>query len=66
MVRAIDMGDYFRIPSDNRDLNYDQFFSSGDSKVSLSVDYTSHHAKILDYPDLVKLILSLEYVRTRL
>jgi UDP-glucose 4-epimerase len=66
MVRAIDMGDYFRIPSDNRDLNYDQFFSSGDSKVSLSVDYTSHHAEILDYPDLVKLILSLEYVRTRL
>jgi len=66
MARSIDMGSYFRIPSDNRDLNYDQYFSVGDGKVSVSADYTSHNAKILSYSDVVDLMKALDYVRFQL
>ena len=43
MAKAIDMGDYYRIPCDNRDLNYDKFFIEGDEKVSQIEDYHSHN-----------------------
>lgn len=66
MVRSIDMGEYFRIPSDNRDLNYDQFFSLGDSNISSGVDYTSHATEILPHSDLVSLLMSLDYVQSQL
>ena len=48
MARAIDMGDYYRIPCDTRDLNYDKFFTEGNEKVSKIEDYHSHNTVRLD------------------
>lgn len=61
MARADDLGDYFRIPADTRDLNYDKFYFEGEQKVDISIDYTSHSTKRLSIPEikntLKKLIL---------
>lgn len=63
MAKAIDMGDYFRIPCDSRDLNYDKFFVEGDEKVSKIEDYHSHNTKRLDVEGMKKLLLKLDIVR---
>ena len=47
-THLIDMGNYYRIPCDNRDLNYDKFFSEGDEVVSRIEDYHSHNTQRLD------------------
>jgi UDP-glucose 4-epimerase len=66
MAKAVDMGDYFRIPADNRDLNYGKFFTEGESKVSEVEDYTSHNTTRLDLEATKKLLLKLEMIRTDL
>jgi len=66
MAKATDMGDYFRIPADNRDLNYGKFFTEGESKVSEVDDYTSHNTERLDIEGTKKLLLKLEMIRTDL
>jgi UDP-glucose 4-epimerase len=66
MAKAIDMGEYFRIPADNRDLNYAQFFSEGELKISIQDDYTSHNTNRLNISDVKKLLLKLDYVREQL
>jgi UDP-N-acetylglucosamine 4,6-dehydratase/5-epimerase len=63
MAKAIDMGDYFRIPADNRDLNYGKFFTEGESKVAEVEDYTSHNTARLDVDGMKKLLLKLEIIR---
>jgi len=63
MAKATDMGDYYRIPSDNRDLNYCKFFTEGESKVSEVDDYTSHNTKRLNIKDTKKLLLKLDSIR---
>lgn len=63
MVRSIDMGDYYRIPCDNRDLNYDKFFTKGDEEVSKIEDYHSHNTKRLDVEGMKDLLLKLRFVR---
>lgn len=63
MAKAIDMGDYFRIPCDTRDLNYDKFFVEGDEKVSKIEDYHSHNTKRLDVAGMKELLLKLDLVR---
>lgn len=66
MAKAIDMGDYFRIPADNRDLNYGKFFTEGESKVSEVDDYTSHNTDRLDVEGTKKLLLKLDLIRNDL
>ena len=63
MAKAIDMGNYFRIPCDSRDLNYDKFFVEGDEKVSKIEDYHSHNTKRLDVEGMKELLLKLDIVR---
>jgi len=63
MSRAIDMGNYFRIPCDTRDLNYDKFFVQGQEKVSQIEDYHSHNTTRLDVEGMKKLLLKLDLVR---
>ncbi len=63
MAKAIDMGNYFRIPCDSRDLNYDKFFVEGDEKVSKIEDYHSHNTKRLDVEGMKELLLKLDMVR---
>jgi UDP-glucose 4-epimerase len=66
MAKAYDMGDYYRIPADNRDLNYGKYFTEGESKVSEVEDYTSHNTTRLDVEGTKKLLLKLEMIRTDL
>lgn len=63
MVKSIDMKDYFRIPCDNRDLNYDKFFIEGSEDVSRIEDYHSHNTARLDVEEMKKLLLRLRFIR---
>lgn len=66
MVRAEDMGGYFRISVDSRDLNYDQYFSEGESSVSKMEDYTSHNTKRLNVEELKQLLLNVKEIRNEI
>lgn len=66
MAKAQDMGGYYRIPADNRDLNYAQYFSEGEEKISHQEDYTSHNTERLDVEQVKKLLLKLDYIKQEL
>ena len=66
MARAEDMGDYYRIPADIRDLNYACYFTEGEAKVSGHEDYHSHNTLRLDEDGLIELLLKLDFVRKAL
>lgn len=59
MARSIDMGNYYRIPCDARDLNYDQYFSLGQEKISKFEDYHSHNTKQLNVEEMIALLRKL-------
>ena len=59
-VKAIDMGRYFRIPRDERSLNYEKYFSKGNKKLNLGESYTSHNTERLDVEGMKKLLKKLE------
>lgn len=63
MAKAIDLGNYYRIPADTRDLNYGKYFTEGEKKVSEVDDYTSHNTKRLDIEGIKKLLLTLPIIR---
>ena len=63
MVKAEDLGDYFRVPADTRDLNYGKFFTEGESKIAEVEDYTSHNTTRLDIEQTKKLLLKLSSIR---
>lgn len=63
MAKAIDMGDYFRIPCDTRDLNYDKYFVEGEEKISQIEDYHSHNTRRLDVEGMKELLMKLQIVR---
>lgn len=63
MARSEDLGDYYRIPADNRDLNYAQYFSEGEEKISHLDDYTSHNTERLNVEQVKTLLLKLDYIR---
>ncbi len=62
MAKAEDLGDYYRIPADNRDLNYAQFFSEGEEKISHQDDYTSHNTERLNVEQVKQLLLKINYL----
>ena len=66
MAKAEDMANYYRIPADNRDLNYAQYFSEGEEKISHQEDYTSHNTKRLNIAQIKELLLKLEYIKDEL
>ena len=61
MLKSIDMGNFYRIPADNRDLNYNQFFSEG-SEMKDITDYNSNNTKQLNIEKVKELLLNLDYV----
>jgi len=65
MARAEDMGNYFRIPCDTRDLNYDKFFVKGQEEISRTEDYNSHNTHRLDVKGMKELLLKLPEVKER-
>lgn len=63
MAKAIDMGNYYRIPCDTRDLNYDKFFTEGNEDVARIEDYHSHNTARLDVEGMKDLLLKLRFIR---
>ena len=57
------MGDFYRIPADNRDLNYAQYFSEGEESVSVIEDYHSHNTEQLGVEGMKKLLATLPLIR---
>lgn len=63
MTKAEDLGEYYRIPADNRDLNYDQYFSEGMPDFANLNEYHSHNTAILDVEEMKQLLLKLPIIR---
>ena len=66
MAHAQDLGSYFRIPADNRDLNYAKYFSEGEEKIAQFEDYTSHSTRQLDVGEVMHLLLKLDSIKKEL
>jgi UDP-glucose 4-epimerase len=66
MVKAEDMGNFYRIPADNRDLNYSMFFSEGEKNIATIEDYHSHNTERLNVEGVKNLISKLALVRKEL
>jgi UDP-glucose 4-epimerase len=64
--KAEDMGTYYRVPADNRDLNYDKYFIQGDEKLSTMKEYNSHNTYRLSVDEVKEKLLSLSYIRKEL
>lgn len=60
MVKAEDMGNYYRIPADNRDLNYDKYTSKGEKRFEMAEEYNSHNTERLDVEGMKQLLLKLD------
>lgn len=63
MAKAEDMGEYFRVPCDTRDLNYDKFFLQGQEEVSVIDDYHSHNTHRLNVEEMKNLLLKLDFIK---
>ncbi len=63
MAKAEDMGNYYRIPCDTRDLNYDKFFVEGNEQIARAEDYHSHNTRRLDVEGMKQLLLKLDFIR---
>ncbi|WIM05136.1 MAG: polysaccharide biosynthesis protein [Candidatus Nitricoxidivorans perseverans] len=66
MARVEDMGRYYRIPADDRDLNYNKYFVEGETRVSSLDDYTSHNTERLDVEQVKALLMKLDFIREAL
>jgi UDP-glucose 4-epimerase len=63
MARAEDLGDYYRLPADTRDLNYERYFSKGEPDMTKIEEYHSHNTERLDKENLKKLLFELPLIR---
>jgi UDP-N-acetylglucosamine 4,6-dehydratase/5-epimerase len=66
MMKAEDMGDFYRIPADNRDLNYAMYFSKGEQDLNEISDYHSHNTNQLNLDEVKQLLSNLSYVKKEL
>jgi len=66
MQKAMDMGDFYRIPADNRDLNYSRYFSEGEVDMSKVEDYHSHNTQQLSREELKQTLLGLDFIKENL
>ncbi len=62
MLTAEDQNGYYRIPADNRDLNYEKYFEKGSKEVELITDYNSHNTHRLDVKEMISLLYKLPYI----
>ena len=65
-LHAEDLGKYFRVPADNRDLNYEKYFEIGDEKLSIDREYNSHNTEILNIEQIKEKLLQLDYIKKEL
>ena len=66
LFKSIDLGNYYKVPIDNRTLNYDMYFEKGDKPLSEETEYTSENTNRLDKDGLIKLLLKLDYIKSEL
>ncbi len=66
MAKAQDMQRYYRVPADNRDLNYNKYFIEGEEMINTSDDYTSHNTQRLDVAEVKKVLLQLKYIQEQI
>lgn len=66
IARSEDLGRYYRVPSDNRDLNYNRYFIDGEEKISDLTDYTSHNTQRLNVEEVKTLLLKLDFIKEEL
>ncbi|SDP84742.1 UDP-glucose 4-epimerase [Eubacterium maltosivorans] len=65
-VHAIDRGDFYQVPVDKRDLNYEKYFSEGDERIGLKEEFNSNNTEILDVEQVKEKLLTLEYVQNEI
>ena len=65
-AKAIDMGNFYAVPADNRDLNYDKYFKEGDTKRALIDEFNSNNTRILNLKETKEKIASLQYIQNEL
>ena len=63
MIKAEDMGEFYRIPSDNRDLNYNKYFYEGEKDISIIEDYNSHNTDQCDIENMKNLLMGLSIIK---
>ena len=63
---AIDMGNFYRVPCDKRDLNYDKYFKEGDVERNLLTEFNSNNTELLDVEQVKEKLLSLSYIQDEL
>lgn len=66
LAKATDLGDYYRVPTDDRDLNYEQFFEIGSEEMSITKEYNSHNTHRLNIEELKKKLLDINFIREKL
>ena len=65
-AKAVDMGNFYRVPADNRGLNYDKYFIKGDVKRNPLSEFNSNNTQILNVEEVKNKLLTLDYVRQEL
>ena len=65
-ANAIDLGNFYRVPSDKRDLNYDKYFKEGDTKRNVLTEFNSSNTDLLNVAEVQEKLLSLSYIREEL
>ena len=65
-ANAIDLGNFYRVPSDKRDLNYDKYFKEGDKERNVLTEFNSNNTDLLNVAEVQEKLLSLSYVREEL
>lgn len=64
--KSLDMGDYFRVPADTRDLNYDKYLREGNEDISAADEYTSSNTEQLEVPEIIEKLKTTDYIQTEL
>lgn len=65
-AKAVDMGNFYRVPADNRGLNYDKYFKDGDAKRNTLTEFNSNNTKLLSKEEIIEKMMSLSYIQQRL
>jgi len=65
-ANAIDLGNFYRVPSDKRDLNYDKYFKEGDKERNVLTEFNSSNTQLLNVEQVQQKLLSLQYIRDEL
>tara|TARA_B100000686_G_scaffold318811_1_gene368954 strand:- start:309 stop:818 length:510 start_codon:yes stop_codon:yes gene_type:complete len=66
LYKAKDLGEYYKVPIDNRDLNYENFFEKGDKPLSSEIEYSSENTTRLDLDMMMDRLLNLEYIKNEI